>query len=362
MPLKYLMLVLRSRLPLVLFVLVVTIAAGTVFTLMQPKQYTGVASLLINFGSQNPFEDTRLPPQLAASYMATQVDIITSRNVLLRVVDQLGVADVPEERAAWAEVLLKNVKVETSRDSRVVTIRYRGADPEWVARVANGFAAAYAATAQQLAVEPAKRNTVYFDNQLEKMRKRLEAAQSRLTTVQREKGIVALDEKLDTETTRLNELTNQLVEAQAEMYDVRSRQLGVNHPDYRRAIARESSIRESVAEQKERLLSLKQQRDELGVLAREVNVEQEAYEHALQVYYSEQLQSSLAQTSVEILDEAVPPSAPSSPNVMLNFIGSVLLGTMLAALTAFGAELLFRKIRASEDVVELLESKVLTNV
>lgn len=362
MPLNYLLLVLRSRFWLIALVALATVAAGTYFTLTQPKQYVATASLLLNFNSDNPFEESRLPAQLADSYMATQVDIITSRKVVNRIIDDLGLANSAIQRENVTARLLRNLDVEAARDSRVVAIHYESTNPEAAARYANAFADAYVETTQALSVEPAKRNTVWFDSQLEQMRSRLEKAQARLTTFQQDKGIIALDEKLDSETTRLNELTNQLVAAQSETYDVRSRQLGVNHPDYVRAVQREQSLKDSLNQQKQQLLDLKQQRDELEVLAREVNVEQQAYETALQSYYNQQLQSSLGQTSVELLDRAMAPNEPSSPNVPLNLLGSVLLGLMLASLMAVGAELTFRKIRTSDDVGELLDTRVLSSV
>lgn len=362
MPFRYLLLILRSRIWLVVIVALGTVAAGTYFTLTQPKAYLATASLLLNFSSKNPFEEDGLPPQLADSYMATQVDIITSRSVVNRVIDNLGLAENPEQRGEWASTLRRNLEVEAGRDSRLVAIHYEAGDPEQAAQVANAFANAYVATTQNLSVEPARRNTEWFDLQIDQMRDRLAAAQSRMTSFQQEEGIVALDDRLDTEMTRLNELTNQLVAAQGELYDARSRQLGVNHPDYVQAVQREQAAQESLAAQKQRVLDLKKQRDELQVLAREVNVEEEAYSNALQSYYNQQLQSSYGQTSVELLDEAAVPSEPSSPNVPLNLIGSVLLGVMLAGLMAVGAELTFRKIREPEDVGELLDTRMLSSV
>jgi uncharacterized protein involved in exopolysaccharide biosynthesis len=146
------------------------------------------------------------------------------------------------------------------------------------------------------------------------------------------------------------------------MYDVRSRQLGVNHPEYMRATQQLDSVRQSLDDQKQKVLDLKAQRDQLEVLAREVNVEKDAYERALQSYYNEQLRSTMGQTRVEVLDTAVPPPEPSSPNVPLNIVGSVLLGLTLAGLFAVGAELVFRRIRSPEDVAELLDTRVLSSV
>lgn len=362
MPFRYLLMVLRARIGLIALVVIATVAAGTYFTMTQPRQYLASTSLLINFNTSNPFEEDGLAPQLADSYMATQVDIINSRSVVNRVIEELGLAETAEQREAWLTNLRRNLEVEAARDSRLVTISYESPDPEFAARAANAFADAYLGVTQALQVEPAIRNTRWFDAQIDQMRDRLANAQARKTEFQQAEGIVALDDRLDTQMTRLNELTNQLVAAQSELYDARSRQLGPNHPDYVRAVRREQALRESLEAQKELVLALEKQRDELQVLAREVSVEEEAYSQALQSYYNAQLLSSYGQTTVELLDQASPPAEPSSPNVPLNIIGSVLLGVVLAGMMAVGAELIFRKIREPEDVGELLDSRVLTSV
>ena len=61
-------------------------------------------------------------------------------------------------------------------------------------------------------------------------------------------------------------MTKNLVVAQAATYDVKSRQLGENHPEYTRAVKAESAARYAVNQQKARILELKKQRDELTAL------------------------------------------------------------------------------------------------
>jgi uncharacterized protein involved in exopolysaccharide biosynthesis len=208
---------------------------------------------------------------------------------------------------------------------------------------------------QELAQAPAVRNAGLIDVQLEQMRTRLANAQTRLSEYQKAKGIIAIDERVDTETTQLDELTNQLLEAQARLYDVQSRQLGVNHPEYVRALEGEQALRRSVDAQKQKLLELNQQRNELAVLAREVRVEEDAYEAALQNYYSQQLQSHFAQARVEVLDKAIPAATSPDVSISLNIAGSLILGLVLGVMLAVISDLVFRKVASEEDVSESLE-------
>jgi uncharacterized protein involved in exopolysaccharide biosynthesis len=373
---KLFLTILRSRYQLIIFTLVVTVATAAALTQMQSSRYIATTSLVLNFQGDNPFERAGIPAQLSSAYVATQLDIINSRNVAMKVVDSEQLADNPKMREAFlesngdtgsirvwlAQGLLNDLLIEPSRDSRVIRIGYESTSPEWAAQMANAFAQAYIDTTLELNLEPARQSAEWFDDQLKELRARLEEAQARLTAFQQEKGIVAIDERLDTETSRLNELSKKYVAAQAETYDVKSRQLGQNHPEYTSAVKREGSLRYSMEQQKQRILELKKQRDELAVLAREVENEQKNYEATLQSYYQTRLQSQFNQTNIAILNPAVPPSKPSSPNVMLNMVSAVFLGLLLSLALAIGLELFNRRVRTPEDVSTLLGIRVLASV
>lgn len=375
MNLKLFFVILRSWYGLILLTLAITIATAAVITTLQAKRYTATTSLVLNFNDDSPFQQVGVPAQLASTYIATQRDIIRSMKVALEVVELLGMEEDPAARAEFqrsdttatmrdwlASRLMTNLQVEPMRDSRVMNISYQSTDPDQAARVADAFAQSYIATTLELSVEPARRNAAWFDEQLQVLRTRLEDAEARLTGFQQEKGIVALDERLDTETSRLNELSNSLVAAQSETYDVQSRQLGRNHPEYQRAVERERSTQRSLEEQKTRVLELKQQRDQLGSLAREVANEQQNYEATLQSYYQTRLESQFNQTNIAILTPATPPQQADSPDVVLNMASAAFLGLLLGIALAVASEMLRRKVRTEEDVGEFLGTPVLATV
>src|SRR5690606_11394619 len=83
---------------------------------------------------------------------------------------------------------------------------------------------AYLDTTIELRVEPAKRFATLFDEQLKGARERLEQAQGKLSAYQREKGLIASDERIDVENIRLSELSSQLVGLQSLTAESRSRQ------------------------------------------------------------------------------------------------------------------------------------------
>lgn len=93
-----------------------------------------------------------------------------------------------------------------------------------MAAIANAFAEEYQRVSIQLKVEPLKKASTYFNDQTRQMRDVLEATQSRLSKYQQENGIVSLDNRVDVESNRLNDLSQQLVMAQSQSMEATSRQ------------------------------------------------------------------------------------------------------------------------------------------
>lgn len=229
--------ILLARKWIVLITLALTVALVGGLSLVWPKSYTATTTLVINSKGVDQISGTPVQATLLPGYMATQVDIISSHNVALKVVDKLGIPDNPQAneqfRAAtegkgnirdwYADRLLANLKVEPSRESSVIELKYEGVDPRFVAMLANAFAESYIETNLQLKVEPSRQAAAWFDKQNKELRHGLEQAREKLSSFQREHGIVSVDERLDVESSRLAELSSQLVAAQAQTYDSLSR-------------------------------------------------------------------------------------------------------------------------------------------
>jgi polysaccharide biosynthesis transport protein len=230
--------ILRARFwsALLVFVLIVGVTLGV--SLWLPKKYTAVATVVV---------DLKPDPVSAAIYggvappamMATQVDIILSERVAQRVVRNLKLTSNPQVREQWLEAadgkgtieqwlgqtFQKSIEVKPSRESSVIAVSYKAPDPAFAAALANAFVQAYLETTLELRVDPAKQYSAFFDTRSKEAREALERAQAKLSAYQKEKGIIATDERLDVENSRLNELSSQLVMLQAVASESGSRQV-----------------------------------------------------------------------------------------------------------------------------------------
>jgi len=233
------LLILRARARIILITFAVIVLGTLIVNLMTDKRYTATTSLVLNYKGMDPVTGLTLPAQLMPGYMATQVDIITSHNVALKVVDELKITKNPAAQKQFAEggakgdirdwfadLLLKNVEAKPSRESSVIEISFTGGDPEFAATIANAFAAAYQQLTVQLKVEPSQSAAGFLGLQTKARRDNLEQAQARLSKYQQEKGLTSGIEGLDVENARLNELSAQLVMAQSQAIEASSRQLG----------------------------------------------------------------------------------------------------------------------------------------
>ncbi|WP_288841333.1 chain length determinant protein EpsF [uncultured Deefgea sp.] len=234
--------ILRARKWIAISVFFVVILTTLVVSVLLPKQYTAEATLALDVKAADPVTGQQIVGYMAPSYMATQVEMISSQNTALKVVDTLGLAQLPEAQAQFqaatngrgdirnwfAESLLKGLTVKPSRESNIINLEYTSTDPKFAAALANNFAQAYIRTTIDIKTDAAQQNNVFFQEQLKSLQSNLEKAQNKLSEYQQTHGIVGSDERLDVETQRLNELSSQVVGAQSQTFDAQSRARGGN--------------------------------------------------------------------------------------------------------------------------------------
>lgn len=431
---------LRARVSLFAFLLLVTVLVATLVSLLLPKIYTATVSLLLDAKEEQSLSTALRPlvsSQERASYLQTQLDIITSEKVARRVVDDLKLAqravsanaleDVAKHGGSiedkLVEVLMQDLKVDTSQSS-VIRLSFSSQEARYSAEVANAFAKAYIDTMLELRVEPAQKAAAWFDEQLKSLRANLEDAQAKLTDYHQRRGIVAADERLDVENTRLAGLSDQVVRAQEQTFEWKSREeqareslrqggspanlpevmdnpfiqrlkqdvmqgetklrelsthYGPNYPQYQRQVEENESLREkldaemkrlvagiqssarqsrqreagsrrAMAAQSARVLGLKENRNELTVLRRNVESAERAYDTAMQRSVVSLVDSRANQTNVMVLNPAGVPRKHSSPKIPLNIALSVVVGTILGIVMVMLLEALDRRVRSRSDL------------
>jgi polysaccharide biosynthesis transport protein len=176
----------------------------------------------------------------------------------------------------------------------------------------------------------------------------------------------------------LQKLKEEMLSGEAKLKEL-STQYGANHPLYqrqasenqslrekldaetRKAVAaisssarqsrqREEDLRKAMAVQRNRVLDLKEDRNGLTVLRRNVESAERAYDTAMQRFVVSQVDSRANQTNITILNPAVAPRDPSRPRVFVNIALSVVVGVMLGIGMVLLAEMFDRRVRSRSDL------------
>ncbi|HSN19310.1 MAG TPA: chain length determinant protein EpsF [Usitatibacter sp.] len=182
-------------------------------------------------------------------------------------------------------------------------------------------------------------------------------------------------------------LKAQLLTAEAKLQEL-SMRLGPNHPEYRQqksevdalrgklgaemrrvvagveSAARQNrmhaqELQQALAQQRARVIALRDARDQSLVLMRDVDTAQKAYEAALQRYLVNKVESGAQSTNVTILNAATEPAHPTKPKVPLNIALGVIVGLLLGLGAVFLLELVDRRVRSNADLDGTLEAPLL---
>jgi len=210
-------------------------------SLLLPKKYVAEAAVIADVNATDPYTNTNnVPQQLQSAFVATQMDVIASHNVALKVVKEKQLQKDPyflskldrdfkgSVEDAISDLLLDKLDVRSSHNGNVIYLQYPDTNAARAAAIANAFADAYVETSVELKVSPMRGQLGAFQKQADELRETLEKAQQKLSAYQSEHGLLGTDDaRLDVENARLDELSNQLVAAQSAMYsnDARSRQM-----------------------------------------------------------------------------------------------------------------------------------------
>jgi len=230
------LLALQARRKVFLLVFAAILVTAVSVALILPKRYDATATVLLDARDEQTTAPGRVSPRERAGWVYTQVDLIQSGKVANRVVRDLKLAQQPGMREAFEKDtggvgtiedwigagLLEKVKVDTGA-SNILIIKYSSSDPQKAATVANAFAKAYLDTALELRTEPSRDAADWFEEQLKGLRTQITQSQTRLTSFQREKGIVGVDERMDIEYARLTEISTQLNGQRNATYDAQTR-------------------------------------------------------------------------------------------------------------------------------------------
>lgn len=244
MTLSQLIYILRARFKLIFLIATLATLAAVLAALLIPKKYKATNTVIFNYKVKDPISGSVVPAQLLPGYMATEVDIITSREVLFDAIEVLELNKKPEiiddfnskadidgdglgdgDVNDWlSDELLKKVFAIPSRRSNLIYISAKDESSLFAADLANAISDAYLKKSVEMKVAPSRKAAGFYTVQLAGLEEKVKQANQKYADFQRENDIQVFDGgDVDVETERLNELSTKLVIVQAQLAESRSR-------------------------------------------------------------------------------------------------------------------------------------------
>lgn len=198
------------------------LTCGIVATLLMTPRYIATSRVLIEQQTDQIIENKDVSPaaayQDADRFLQTQVDVIRSRALAAKVVDEGAFAQEPAffeavgtpmpgeadlsyqyrgaeglkrlRRDTAIEALQRNLAVSLPNDSRLVAIGFSGSNPGYTAKVANLVAESYISSNLARKFDSSSYARDYLSQQLEQARIRLEQSERDLNQYSRAAGLV----------------------------------------------------------------------------------------------------------------------------------------------------------------------------
>jgi polysaccharide biosynthesis transport protein len=438
---------------LILGVIVAALLLGLVATMLMTPRYTATASIQIDQESARILESQDVQPaaayQDADRFLQTQVDVLKSRVMALRVLDSLNLrkneqfitrmggrpdpktANNPTARDQVVTGLVAdNLTVGLPRESRVVSISFTSPDPQLAAQIANAYVTNYIAYNLERKYNSSSYARDFLSKQLALARGRLEESERAVTDYARSAGLIRTspassadgigassqtsvttsslvqqNQAVNTATTariaaeqrwlavanqspmnisdvQSNQAVQQLLTTRAQKQADLEQELSVHQSGHPSVVALRAQVNEinaqlnaiasgikgsirtayDVARKQEQALLgqvsqltgatlAEQDRGvRFGILQREADTNRTLYDGLLQRYKEVSAESGITENNVSSVDEAVPPASPSSPNLKLNLLLSLLAGIGVAAALVFLREQMDDTVRVPADV------------
>jgi succinoglycan biosynthesis transport protein ExoP len=220
--------ILRSRLKVSAIIIVSIFVLASVVIKLLPKAYTSTASMMVSYRVNQG--GSEMPSWLITTYLATQVELMRSTEVLLPVVDQLHLdkdsefisgfrgGDDMALRNYTAESLDKHLTIEPGRGSQLLYLSATSRSPVKAAQLANSVADMYSKRERQRLKDPADDRAREYSLQLAELQAKVTAAQQKVTELRQQTGISPINNMNtsgpDLESQTLVSLEQQLLAAQ----------------------------------------------------------------------------------------------------------------------------------------------------
>ncbi|HEC06172.1 MAG TPA: polysaccharide biosynthesis tyrosine autokinase [Thiolapillus brandeum] len=254
---EYWVIIVRHKFTILLFTLIALVASA-IYTSLQTPIYRSSVKLQIDREAARIVSFEGVTPREAAysfDFYETQYQLLKSRGLAKRVIEQLGLESSDqfkaEEKSSFfreikhffgggsnsgggedkpgsssrglENLLLSNLTVSPIKNSRLVVVSYDSPNPELAAKVVNALAKSFIDTTMERRFENSSYAKTFLSDRIKQVRANLEESERKLVEYAGEREIVDMDSKQSILMQKLEAVNTRLTEVEAERIKAESR-------------------------------------------------------------------------------------------------------------------------------------------
>ena len=342
MHLKNSIYILLRRKQIVISFFLITVATVTAATFAQKNIYVAIATVIAE-----------------KDQIETQKDIIKSRRSAYRVLKNLkmgGTGEFSGDKDPIA-VLLKKLRVDLIKDTRILKIKVIDQNPRLASLIANEFAKVYVNSNIALKIKASDQASKWLKQEIGKQKRKVAESELRLQRYKEANNLVSIEHQRDIINAEIIRLNAAYIDAQKRRINAEIK--GGSEAEYIAAKEEEEKIKPFLERQKKEAGNLERKIIDHNILKRDIDANNRMLEIALDRLKEMPIAGQIQTKNVRVQDMAAIPEKPIRPRKWLNIALSVILGFTGGAGLAFFREYKDITVKDPIDVSGLLQVPVL---
>ena len=228
MTLQQVYMVLRAHWRLSLLIFACLVALSVVVIKKMPRTYTATATLILDYKSTtDPMGAQEFPTGMIGSYIATQIEVLRSADILDPVIQRLNLTKEPEFNSGYSpkngsmeswvrEALRAKLEIGSGQyGSQLIHITASSVNPDRAAQIADAVAGEFESQQVRRLTEPANQRASRYGGEVQVLADRVSAIQARIAAVRHKSGLTDLKaSQTDSDTAALANLEARYLDAQ----------------------------------------------------------------------------------------------------------------------------------------------------
>lgn len=250
---------------------------------------------------------------------------------------------------------------EIGRQSNIIRVALRGADPLQITRILNAIGDEYVNQNVRRKSEEAEKSLAFLNEQLPSLKTQLDTAETLYNDFRRAKGTVSLDSEtqaLLAQSVALEEKLQQLGQKRLELLG----RYTAEHPSVRALDAQMAELRQQNQQLAQATRQLPDVQQNALRLERDIKVSTTLYTNLLQTTQQLMLARASKVGSVRLIDPAVVPEVPVQPQRTYIMVLSLIIGLALGIAAAVLRRLLHNTVEGPDDIENRTQLPVLASI